>query len=215
MNIPEKREVLNWIRNNQENQKKYNILKAKYVAAKLKDIEDVDVDVDVHFKKFNKKVRDKKKVNYISYSTAIVMIIALSIVFSNNYFGKSKETLKEKIPATIENSLVDDSFIETVTSKGDNEEVILSDGSKIILNVDSKLIYPKKFNDSIREVTLIGEAFFDIERDVNKPFIVNANEIKIKVLGTSFNVKSYSKDEKIETTLVTGKVELIKDQDNT
>ena len=75
------------------------------------------------------------------------------------------------------------------------------------------LLTQRHFNDSIREVTLIGEAFFDIKRNIHKPFIVNTNSIKIRVLGTSFNVKSYSKDKKVETTLVTGKVEVLKDKE--
>ncbi|MCF6349374.1 MAG: DUF4974 domain-containing protein [Flavobacteriaceae bacterium] len=204
LNEAEKQHVIDWIRNHSDNQKRYNILKATYIASSFNETS--TYNSDFFFKKFNKKVRVKNNYKYVAIVTSFVLIS----FFSFNYFNqtevlnKTSDQLKE---------LVDINIINTVTSKGGNSNIILPDGSKVVLNADSKLSYPKIFNDSIRNVVLIGEAFFDIEHDSKRPFIVDANEIKIKVLGTTFNVKSYSKDEKIETTLVTGKVELIKDNE--
>lgn len=204
LNEAEKQHVIDWIRNHSDNQKRYNILKATYIASSFNETS--SNNSDVFYKKFNKKVRVKNNYKYV----AIVASFVLISFFSFNYFNqtevlnKTSDQLKE---------LVDINIINTITSKGGNSNIILPDGSKVVLNADSKLSYPKIFNDSIRNVVLIGEAFFDIEHDSKRPFIVDANEIKIKVLGTTFNVKSYSKDEKIETTLVTGKVELIKDDE--
>lgn len=92
---------------------------------------------------------------------------------------------------------------------GKTYELTLTDGTHVKLNSKSELIYPDNFTDHTREVTLIGEAYFDVAKDASKPFIVKANGIDVKVLGTSFNVSCYEKQSTIETTLVEGKVAVI------
>lgn len=91
--------------------------------------------------------------------------------------------------------------------KGKRTIISLEDGTKVWLNAESTLEYPETFaNKPFREVHLVGEAFFDVQENVSQPFIVHTSDINIKVLGTSFNVKSYKEDRNIETTLVHGKV---------
>ncbi|MGL5703872.1 MAG: FecR family protein [Tannerellaceae bacterium] len=92
---------------------------------------------------------------------------------------------------------------------GKTYELNLADGTRVKLNSRSELIYPDNFTEQTREVTLIGEAYFDVAKDASKPFIVKANGIDVKVLGTSFNVSCYEKQSTIETTLVEGKVAVI------
>jgi len=84
----------------------------------------------------------------------------------------------------------------------------LPDGSVVWLNAGSKLEYDKSFGNTIREVKLSGEAYFDVVKNPSKPFIVNTNSAKVKVLGTAFNVRSYPDDNKIETSLIRGSVEV-------
>jgi transmembrane sensor len=91
---------------------------------------------------------------------------------------------------------------------GKTSEIVLPDGSKVWLNAGSRLIYPEFFVDKNREVFLIGEAFFEVEHDDKKPFIVQTSELRIRVLGTSFNVSAYPTDHLIETVLTEGKVKL-------
>lgn len=94
-----------------------------------------------------------------------------------------------------------------VTPKGKRSLISLRDGTKVWLNADSRLKYSGFTDHPTREVFLEGEAFFDVAEE-ERPFIVNTSDIAIKVLGTSFNVKSYPDDQKIETTLVIGKVSI-------
>jgi transmembrane sensor len=96
---------------------------------------------------------------------------------------------------------------------GKTSELILPDGSRVHLNAGSRLVYPEFFADKIREVFLVGEAFFDIENDQDKPFVVQTTDIRIRVLGTRFNVSAYPADNIIETVLAEGKVRL--EQNNT
>ena len=100
--------------------------------------------------------------------------------------------------------------------EGQRSKVKLPDGSIVNLNSQSTLIFPKEFSDTIRQVELSGEAFFDVVRDESKPFIVKTNNLETKVLGTTFNVRAFSDESEINVSLVTGKVMVknINDIDN-
>ena len=98
---------------------------------------------------------------------------------------------------------------EMVTPKGQRSIITLFDGTRVWLNADSRLDYPESFaGKKTREVYLEGEAFFDVTENKEQPFIVNTSDLKVKVLGTAFNVRSYKKDNLIETTLVRGQVSI-------
>ena len=95
---------------------------------------------------------------------------------------------------------------------GKRSEIMLADGTHIWLNSGSQLSYPTEFKSDSREVYLSGEAFFDIKPNPEKPFYVITRDIRIKVLGTSFNVSSYEEDNTSQTVLVKGKVSAGKNQ---
>ncbi|WP_221390581.1 FecR family protein [Dyadobacter sp. NIV53] len=94
-----------------------------------------------------------------------------------------------------------------VATKNKNIEKILPDGTKVFLNYNSSLTYPEKFTGDLRTVSLKGEAFFDVKPDAEHPFVIDANGIEIKVLGTSFNIKAYEK-EAVRVDVATGKVRI-------
>ena len=97
---------------------------------------------------------------------------------------------------------------------GKRFEVNLSDGSMVHLNSGTILKYPIKFiAGHDRQVFLNGEAFFDIAKDSKHPFIVNANQLNVRVLGTQFNITSYPEDENINTVLLEGAVSFYKTED--
>lgn len=91
---------------------------------------------------------------------------------------------------------------------GSKSKVTLPDGSTVNLNSGSVLRYPARFNNESRNVTIEGEAYFDVKKDPTHPFYVRTNGITVRVLGTRFNVKSYPDEKTVEMTLVTGKIEL-------
>ena len=96
-------------------------------------------------------------------------------------------------------------FNELQVPMGGECTITLDDGTKVWVNADSQLKYPVTFNDKIREVTLNGEAYFEVKKD-SRPFIVKTSYNQVKVLGTSFGVTAYGNDGVSYTTLVTGKV---------
>ena len=100
------------------------------------------------------------------------------------------------------------------TEPGQKLSIQLSDGSRVILNSSSKLVYNDFFGSDERVVYLEGEAFFEVNRDTLRPFKVITGSISTTALGTSFNVNSFSQNKAIEIALVTGKV-LIEEQSST
>lgn len=102
-------------------------------------------------------------------------------------------------------------YNELIVPKGGEYTLTLSDGTKVWLNSQSKLKYPVAFNNINREVYLEGEAYFEVTKDPHHPFHVNAKDrITIEVLGTSFNVRSYPDENKVETVLEEGSVRMSK-----
>ncbi|RRB06543.1 FecR domain-containing protein [Larkinella rosea] len=93
--------------------------------------------------------------------------------------------------------------LATVT-KDQKIEKILPDGSKVLLNQNSKLTYPESFAADSREVELTGEAFFDVKPDPTKPFRIRVRNTTVQVLGTSFSIRAYTND--VQVAVRTGKV---------
>ena len=91
---------------------------------------------------------------------------------------------------------------------GQNAQLLLADGSKVWLNAGSKLHFPTQFTGDTRQVSLEGEAFFDVETNPEFPFLVSAGGYEVKAIGTSFNVCAYDKSSKFNTSLLSGCVEI-------
>lgn len=96
------------------------------------------------------------------------------------------------------------------TPKGRRYQLNLADGTKVFLNASTTIIFPTVFDKASREVTITGEAYFEVAKDKKKPFIVKVLEkpIEIQVLGTHFNLKAYDADKQQITTLLEGKVKV-------
>lgn len=99
-------------------------------------------------------------------------------------------------------------FHELSTPKGEGFTFLLPDGSKVWLNSTTKIKIPVDFNLKNRTIYLEGEAFFDVAHNASKPFLIHTEKDIVKVLGTAFNVKSYSQDKNILVTLVRGSVQV-------
>ncbi|WP_430815963.1 FecR family protein [Carboxylicivirga sp. RSCT41] len=93
-----------------------------------------------------------------------------------------------------------------IVPKGGEYKLTLSDGTNVWLNSDSRLSFISSFTGKERIVQLEGEAYFDVSHNPNQPFIVETNDMKVKVYGTGFNVKSYDNESVDQVTLVEGSV---------
>jgi ferric-dicitrate binding protein FerR (iron transport regulator) len=128
---------------------------------------------------------------------AAVIVLGLLIGLGSIYFGFFHNRIY------LNSELVEISNLEKST-----KELVLSDGTKVILNTQSSLKFPKEFSRKNRKVTLSGEAYFDVIHLDSKPFIVNTSGVVIEVLGTKFEVKAYPGLKSIETTLLQGSVKI-------
>jgi transmembrane sensor len=106
----------------------------------------------------------------------------------------------------LHSKLYPDKLVAIKVPANQQRQVILSDGSKISLNSASQLKYPKAFNGKTREVYLSGEAYFDIEHNAAKPFIIHTGKVITTVLGTAFNIKEDSRQHTVIVTVTRGKV---------
>ncbi len=174
----------------------YKILKDLWSRG---DIEVVDFDSEKAWNTVQATIADKnrnqskvislyKNLRRIAAVAAILIIGTISVY----YFVQIYQT-----PETI---------VAQASPNERTKEIFLSDGSKVWLNRNASLEYPEIFGKYSRDVELTGEAFFEVSKNPDKPFIVSTSNSSIKVLGTSFNVSSTSKKTKV--TVTTGKVKV-------
>ncbi|MCL5129267.1 FecR family protein [Algibacter sp. L4_22] len=144
-------------------------------------------------------VEKKKKTNkiwYWSVAASILLLVSLGFYTSTTHNGFFNAFGNTEMGQIINS-----------TKKGEQTKVTLPDGSLVILNGESYIAYPKQFNDSIREVTLKGQAFFDVSKNPDKPFVIQSGNITTKVLGTSFNIREG--DAMVEVIVSTGRVNVV------
>lgn len=97
-------------------------------------------------------------------------------------------------------------YAEFHIPKGEKTRILFQDGSQAFLNSDTKIKYPRKFGLTNRKIQIEGEAYFKISTNSKRPFIVEINDTKVEVLGTSFNVKAYKEDHEMNIVLDKGKI---------
>jgi transmembrane sensor len=127
--------------------------------------------------------------NWIKIAAAIVLIAGITYLY--------RIYSVEKHPVNFAAQVFE-------TKSGERKKIILPDGSTVLLNAKSALSIGKEFNDKCREVSLKGEAYFDVVHNKNKPFKVHTSDFNINVLGTAFNVKAYPDEITSEATLIRG-----------
>ena len=126
-------------------------------------------------------------------AASILALIIGAIVYSRTVAHSSSDSTA---PTTI------------VAVRGSKKFMQLADGSKLWLNAGSRIVFSPGFAAGNREMTLEGEAFFDVKHDEQHPFIIHTGRLDVRVLGTTLNVRAYPGDSTMETTLINGKVEI-------
>ncbi len=141
------------------------------------------------------KTSNIKRIVYWRWLAAMLIITAGGLL----WFTELKKKFNEPNVAVLH---------EIYVPYGKTKILIMPDGTKITLNAGSKLVYPEFFSKSTRDVTLQGEGFFEVTKNRNSPFLVHTDKLTIRVLGTVFNVKAYHDGSNIETTLLTGRIQV-------
>ena len=166
------------------------------IAESLKDEVDVDREWERLFSSIEKKTISKMKtrrlfLQYMKYAAAVVLGIGVSL---STLYLTNQENL-----STVGN-------YKLVTSKGEKRYLQLPDGTRVWLNSCTTLEYAENYGHSNRSIYLDGEAYFEVAKNKDLPFVVKANGIDVKAIGTAFNVSAYMEDSQLTTTLFNGKV---------
>lgn len=143
--------------------------------------------------KINQRIEKKKTVwlkTFSRYAAIFILLIGISGVW---YYLSHQNN---------------PTMIEVFAEYGETKQLLLPDQTEVWLNAGSSLKYPSKFNQEIRSVSLKGEAFFSVTKDKSKLFIVETENLMVKVLGTKFNLKAYPDEHQTIASLQEGKIEV-------
>lgn len=205
------------------NQQEFNQLLKRYLEGQTTEHEERLLmewyespanQVELHLPEAQKEGIEKRMWQVIrgqiqpSVSSRIVRLawlsgIAACLVLGTLWLYTQSRTEPESLVATLVKGQMG---IEVRNTNASEQEVALPDGTTVLLAQNSSLVYEKAFNASRREVYLTGEAFFNVKRDVTKPFVVHTGELNTEVLGTSFRIKQNEKGKTTEVSVRTGKV---------
>lgn len=192
-------QLYQWIGESDENRNKYLSTRMSWLTAA--QFNQAPVDTSKALKKVNQRMIHSSQnkyyfKRYLRIASVFATGLLIGIVCTFFWPGtKNEKTIKKDI-----------SFFAPMGAKA---ITVLPDGSKVWLNAGSSLTYdPVMYGQSDRFVTLVGEGYFKVASNKKKPFIVSAKNLKIKALGTEFNVKAYPEENKIETTLVNGVIKV-------
>jgi ferric-dicitrate binding protein FerR (iron transport regulator) len=151
-------------------------------------------------KKVNSRLTGTRPIAFWQRIQRVAAILLLPLMVYSGYVTYKNQTTSPNPEKQI---------MQTISSRqGMVTQFLLDDGTKVWLNSCSQLQFPTHFSGDKREVLLKGEAFFEVTKNEKQPFRVNANELNVDVLGTSFNVVNFDDDKQSEVVLVTGKVAL-------
>ncbi|MGB1241692.1 MAG: FecR family protein, partial [Chitinophagales bacterium] len=209
-----------WLGQSNANQKEFDRLKQIWrTSSQLKDYQTFDkkaawakVQAAIEEEQTNREEREIRRIPLLEQNTSksnhhfVLRIAAILLIFFMVGFVFYQSYFNGESP----NALV----YKTVESEDSILKIPLSDGSIVWLNQHSTLEYPSSFSSDLRMVKLKGEAFFEVEEDKRKPFVIEAGEANVKVLGTSFNVINREKTP-IEVTVESGKVQFYSKEDKT
>ncbi len=184
--------ITNWLDSDPENMKEYLALR------KLHDITiwQTSPTAKSEQEPISKNSRSSRKMIF-SEVMKYAAILVMAIVVSRYVFPELKSVDKVAMQSLY-------------VPAGQRAEIKLEDGTKVWLNANTTLTFPNQFSGKTREVSINGEGYFEVVSNKLKPFIVKTDKYNIKVLGTKFNVMAYSGNEKFETALFEGSVEVLK-----
>ena len=201
ISLPEQRELSSLLQNSIADEAVYNIIEDFYETPLSFENTINRNEIEAAVSRLNKKITSQQfsadKSARLLWVKISAIAASLIIILGNTFlFSESKKVFRDN-----QNIIA--------TKKGSKSTIVLPDGSKVWINDDTKITYAKSFGDGAREVTLTGEAYFDVIKDPKRPFIVHTQTLDVKVLGTAFNVRAYPNEKNTQTTLLRGSVEVV------
>ena len=205
-NQEEENELFEWINQNPGNKELFNQVKQDIEILKISKSMN-KVNVDKAWVKVRNRIQEEDEnlplveeyntrvirfSSVLKYAAMVIVLLGIGI-------------LSNKIYQNISNK---DISLVYAANNEQGKEIVLPDGSIVVLNSESTISYPNTFAGNERRVVLKGEAFFDVTKNQDKPFIIESKNAEVKVLGTSFNVNANLPDNQVEVFVKTGLVQL-------
>tara|TARA_R110002049_G_scaffold307038_1_gene506573 strand:- start:111501 stop:112544 length:1044 start_codon:yes stop_codon:yes gene_type:complete len=194
-----------WVSESIQNKRKYAEYKRLWEQAKILATHD-EIDVEkalIDTKGKIKEFKTKKGINFWVPRAAAAVLLLFSLAFGFDYFSNAMGFSETETQTVLQ---------EVKAMHGTRTKLLLADGSGVWLNSGSILRFPISFDNlNERKVELIGEGYFEVSKNAEKPFIVKTSDIDVKVYGTAFNVSAYGEDDATIVALVEGKVSLEKE----
>ena len=197
-------DLLKWLKEDEQHFRYYIELKDIWFSGELMySCEDVGEKAIIRFReKYNlNEALLVKSTKMIRISLQIAATILLACLLSLSWHWLTTDKGSAIAP--------DQRFAQIFIPKGQKGQLTLNDGTRIWLNSNSILRYPSDFGNGSRKIVLDGEAYLEVAKDPAHPFILETSSVTLKVLGTRFNVKCYSKENTVETTLIEGSLEIL------
>lgn len=188
----EQTDINQWILSSDENARTANEIYHIFLASSCNN-ERLNIDSKSALEKINKQITRNKMLHFILIFQKVAAVLLLPLIATILYITLTQKSIE---------------IITINSTPGIVAYFELPDGTKVSLNSGSTLNYPEKFDGDMRNVTLIGEAYFDVKKD-RKRFVVNTlHNIQVEALGTEFNIEAYEKDEFVAVTLASGIIEV-------
>ena len=191
--LSEKEEIEKWIISSEANKKLAKQI--YYLSFATKTMDTLKrTDARAALKEVRGRIRRERQLQWGRWAQRAAAILAIPLLLSTLYYNADRQD--------------EMSFIEVRTNPGMITTIVLPDSSRVWLNSESYLKYPVRFAKNERNVILQGEGYFSVRKNVDSRFIVQTpHHTQIQVLGTEFNVEAYEKEDEVNTTLVSGKVQ--------
>lgn len=197
----EQNEFRDWLNSNKRNREEFDNIALAYQLSKVKPNRDrksivLDrlakrIEVEEVASRRNNKVFSVKM--RWAVAASIILFISIGILFNSEYVEEETNSYQSEI-------------VIKENPSGQKSKIFLPDGSIVWLNSQSRLSYEAEFNDSIRYVEMEGEAYFEVRKDADRPFIVKSKELMTTALGTAFNINTFGDQGEIKVALINGKV---------
>jgi len=198
--------------NNQTTPEEDDVLKAyddsfdKEAARALSESQEVKLENEI-FQRITSRIGNDRHEKVIRRNRFRTLLTAASVLLAVGFAWLSYMHWN-----SILNIVSPVQYTELVVRSGKLSKITLADGTRVTLNAGSKLRYPDRFREALREVRLEGEGFFEVTRNPDRPFVVRTEKLHVQVLGTSFNIRSYKEDKRMEVSVMTGKVAVDSDK---
>lgn len=205
--LSEKEEVNNWRKENPDHEALFLKLQKQWEQAAPDTSSFVIPDKAVVWERIQAQIKSKQIRLYprslLIRVATVAAVVALVVGFSLSRIIRQANLVRKDWQQMI-----------VMAPSGQKSQLLLPDGTQVFLNSGSRLTYDSGYNTEDRRVILEGEAFFDVTKNTEHPFVVQAGQVDVQVYGTAFNVSAYADEKNVSVSLLRGRVSVLSSLDN-